>query len=37
MIEVMIDNKNEYSSLEKLVRNLEFKNSVALQPKNENS
>ena len=26
-----------WSSLEKLARNLEFKNSVAQQPKNENS
>ena len=35
MIEVMIE--NEYSSLEKLARNLEFKNSVAQQPTNEDS
>ena len=29
--------ENEYSSLEKLARNLEFKNALALQPTNENS
>ena len=35
MTEVIIE--NEYSSLEKLSRNLEFKKSVAQQPTNENS
>ena len=35
MTEVIIE--NEYSSLEKLARNLEFNNSVDQQPTNENS
>ena len=35
MIEVMIE--NEYSSLEKLAGNLDFKNPIAQQPTNENT